>query len=191
MQRFGNQPGEGTRSGVTGAILLAHPGLLDPNFRKAVVYIASHDEEGTLGFVLNKPLGKTVAEIIPGQAVLGEVGAMPVYAGGPVGHNQLIICSFHREQKDGSIICSHNLSASDVDLLADDDSAILRAFVGYSGWNAGQLEEELTHESWIVKPPMADILHPNPDSSLWSAILERMGAWGKFQAGAPDDLSLN
>lgn len=190
MQRFDSSE-QGADGGLTGSLLVAHPGLLDPSFRKSVVYIASHDDQGTLGFVLNKPLGQTVADIIPGEEALGPVAHMPVYKGGPVGRNQLIICVFRQESPDGGITCSHSMSAGDVETLLSDDGSILRAFVGHAGWSAGQLESELQHASWIVKVPAPGLLTSDSDERLWSSIFENMGAWGRFQAGAPDDLSLN
>lgn len=190
MQRFqsSEQP---QAEGLAGSLLVAHPALLEPSFRKSVIYIASHDNNGSLGFVLNKPLGKSVAEIIPGEEALGPVAQMPVYQGGPVGRNQLIICVFRQDQADGAITCSHSMSAGDVESLVNDNGSILRAFVGHSGWSAGQLENELQHSSWIVKTPERELLTSDSDHSLWSSIYENMGAWGRFQAGAPDDLSLN
>lgn len=192
MERYRQVGGHGHEERhVAGSLLVAHPNLLDPSFRKSVVFLASHDDEGALGFILNRPAGRTVGEIIPGEEALGPVAHLPVYLGGPVGRNQIVICIF-REEPDGSgVSCAHNVSAADVEDLLRDGRSLVRAFIGYAGWGAGQLEWELEHDSWLVhKPEPGMVANPN-DGSLWSAILSGMGAWGRFQAGAPDDLSRN
>ncbi len=192
MQRFSRSSSSGSESGsVAGSLLVAHPNLLDPSFRKAVVFVASHDDKGALGFILNRPTGRTVGEIIPGEEALGPVAHLPVYLGGPVGRNQIVICIF-REEPDGSgVTCSHNVSASDVEEFLTDGNSLVRAFIGYSGWSGGQLENEIEHDSWLVRQPAPGMVSEPDDGSLWSKIMSSLGAWGKFQAGAPDDLSLN
>lgn len=192
MKRFSQSSNAGAGSGsLAGSLLVAHPDLLEPTFRKTVIFMASHDGEGALGFILNRPTGRTVSDIIPGDEVLGQVAHLPVYSGGPVGRNQIVICIF-REEPDGSgVTCAHNVSAADVENFLTDGRSLVRAFIGYSGWSGGQLERELEHHSWFVQNPEPGMVSEPNDGSLWSEIFSGMGAWGKLQAGAPDDLSLN
>ena len=84
----------GSPLSVAGSLLVASPNLLDPNFRRSVVYIANNDADaGSFGMVINRKTGKTVGELLP-EKELGLLGKTPVFVGGPVGRDQLTFASF-------------------------------------------------------------------------------------------------
>src|SRR3954470_11460574 len=91
---FVREPGPSPLS-LAGSMLIAHPGLMDPNFRRSVLLISTHEaEEGAFGLILNRPSGQTVAELLPNHEDLREIGSIPVLLGGPVARDQLIFASF-------------------------------------------------------------------------------------------------
>ena len=107
------EPGPSPLS-LTGSLLIAHPGLLDPNFRRTVLFISTHDlEEGAFGLVLNRPSGQTVAELLPNHEDLKEIGSVPVLLGGPVARDQLIFASFIWHSDGERMECRHHLSVED------------------------------------------------------------------------------
>jgi len=177
--------------GLAGSLLIAHPNLLDPNFRRAILYLtASDSEEGSFGFVVNRPTGKTVEDFLPAEG-LGALENIPVFVGGPVAQDQLTFASFDWDEKTQSVVCRTHLLIHEARELAADDPARVRAFVGYSGWSKGQLEEELGQKAWLVQKPDRDLLDLGKCPEMWQTIMREHGPWFKLLAAAPDDPSQN
>jgi len=182
--------GEMPQQDLTGSILAAHPSLLDPNFRRTVLFISAHTpNDGALGVILNRPLDKQVGDLIADDApaALAEV---PVYLGGPVGKDQLMFAVLEWEQGDG-LKLNHNVGLEEANELIGHDPESIRAFVGYAGWGVGQLEQEMKQKSWLIYKPTAETLKSNPLDRLWFNIMRDLGPWYKLLAAAPDDPSLN
>ncbi len=173
-----------------GSLLVAHPNMLDPNFRRAVLFISSHDAtEGALGVILNRPLDKQVADLV-GDAPPEGLADVPVFLGGPVGKNQLMFAAFEWEEADG-LRLNHNVKVEEAHERVVDDPNSIRAFVGYAGWGAGQLEAEMKQNAWILQKPSRAALAPERLPKLWFEIMRGLGPWYKMLAAAPDDPSLN
>ncbi|MCK6479036.1 MAG: YqgE/AlgH family protein [Planctomycetaceae bacterium] len=180
-----------------GTLLVARPHLLDPNFMRTVVLLCDHDDErGTFGFVLNRPSGKGLAEVLrDGSAFEGRDD--PVFAGGPVGLDSLAI--LHREEGiPGSMeILPGVMLGGDVDVLGarfregSAPGGAPRFVVGYSGWGEGQLAREMTEDTWVVCPAEARwVFDPEP-ATLWSRVLRSMGGEYRMWALSPADPELN
>src|SRR5256714_13222323 len=136
-----NLGGETPRS-LTGSLLVAHPNMLDPNFRRTVLFISAHDpNDGALGVIINRPLDKQVADLVSETPPEGLAG-VPVFLGGPVGKNQLMFAAFEWQKGEG-LKLNHNVNADEASVIADNDPKSICAFVGYAGWGAGQLESEM------------------------------------------------
>ena len=175
---------------LTGSLLVAHPSLLDPNFRRTVLFISAHDpNDGALGVILNRPLDKQVGDLVTDEApaALSEV---PVYLGGPVGKNQLMFAVLEWEQGH-ALKLNHNVALEEANDLIGQDPESIRAFVGYAGWGVGQLEQEMKQNAWLVHKPTAATLKRERLSKIWFDIMSSMGPWYKLMAAAPDDPSLN
>lgn len=179
--------GAGKRRSFAGSLLVAHPNLQDPNFRRAVLFLSAHDpEEGAMGVIVNRPLDKQVADLVSEEPPLG-LSNVPVFLGGPVGKNQLMFAAFEWEDANG-LRLNHDVGGS---AWAQNDPGAIRAFVGYAGWGAGQLEAEMRERSWILKKPTRAALAPDRLPRLWFDIMRGLGPWYKLLAAAPDDPSLN
>lgn len=177
--------------GLEGALLIAHPNLLDPNFRRAVVYIISHDaQDGALGVILNRAMNKTVADLLP-SIDLGPLAHVPVFSGGPVSGDRLTFAAFEWLRESQTIECRINVELEEAKLLAMEDDVVLRAFVGYSGWTGGQIEAELDQKTWVVQKPDRELLDPESCKQMWFTIMNDYGPWFRLLAAAPDDPSLN
>ena len=164
--------------------------MRDPNFRRTVLYISSHDEtEGAVGLIINRPLDKQVSELVKDEAPAG-LAEIPVFLGGPVGTNQLMFASFDWKNRD-TLSLNQNVAIEEAYLLTDEDRSTLRAFVGYAGWSAGQLENELRQNAWVLRKPDRSVLTPERLPKLWFEIMRSLGPWFKMLAAAPDDPSLN
>ena len=182
--------GEGIPLSLAGSLLVAHPNMLDPNFRRTVLFISAHDAaDGAVGVILNRPLDKQVADLVNETPPEG-LGDVPVFLGGPVGKTQLMFAAFEWHKGEG-LKLNHNVGVDEAHELVDRDPASIRAFVGYAGWSAGQLEAEMKQKAWILQKPSREALAPARLPKLWFDIMRGLGPWYKMLAAAPDDPSLN
>ena len=180
----------GTPRNFTGQLLVAHPNMLDPNFRRSVLFISAHDaEEGAMGVIINRPLDKHVSELLTDPAP-GALADVPVFLGGPVGTNQLMFAAFDWAGRN-SLSLNQNVAIEEANQLAEQDRSAIRAFVGYAGWTAGQLENELRQNAWVLQKPNRAALKPERLPRLWFEIMRNLGPWFKMLSAAPDDPSLN
>ena len=175
---------------LRGSLLIAGPTLLDPNFRRTVVLVAEHTDEGALGVILNRPSGMTVADAAPDlEPLVG--GETAIFSGGPVQPTAGVVLAEvpgAEEPIFADVVMLPGLS--ELGEVAD-SAARLRVFAGYAGWGAGQLDSELGRDDWIVEPALAeDVFHEQPDA-LWADVLVRKGGQYALVARMPDDPSLN
>jgi putative transcriptional regulator len=188
-------------SSLTGRLLVATPSLADPNFDRAVVLLLDHDEEGSLGVVLNRPTPVGVGDVLETWAMLA--GAPPVvFQGGPVSLDSALgLAVVPGDTHDGEVgdplgwrrvhgaIGLVDLEAPPELLAAELGS--LRIFAGYSGWGPGQLENELVEGAWyVVESEPGDVSSPAPER-LWRSVLRRQRNELAMVATYPDDPLLN
>jgi putative transcriptional regulator len=199
------EPHQGSHSNqpnLTGSILVAVPTLLDPHFRRSILFLTRHDrEEGAFGVILNRPSGQTLGECSDPPEQLRNV---PVFEGGPVERENLLLARIQLmevpEGKEGGARFE-SLHRDDAEELTPpfqgdaSESSGFRAFAGYSGWTAGQLEREIEEKSWLILPPTKPLLQPvltAEDGVIrWRGIMKELGSWYRLLAEAPDDLSMN
>ncbi|MFF1696711.1 YqgE/AlgH family protein [Streptomyces sp. NPDC058257] len=195
-------------SSLTGRLLVATPALTDPNFDRAVVLLLDHDEEGSLGVVLNRPTPVDVADILEGW---GDLAVAPgvVFQGGPVSLDSALGVAVIPGEEGASPRPRPRPSRGEpigwrrvhgaiglVDLdtppeLLAPALGSLRIFAGYAGWGPGQLEDELTEGAWyVVESEPGDVSSPDPER-LWRAVLRRQRSELAMVATYPDDPSLN
>lgn len=177
-----------SRETLAGSLLLAHPIMKDPNFRRAVVLMSAHNAEGAMGVVLNRPLGKRLGEL-SGDFALGPLASVPLFAGGPVQSEQLVLAAW-QTRDDGFRLHFGIEPDKALQLMAEDDTH-LRGFLGYSGWSAGQLENEMKLRTWVVVDVPEDLLTHAQDETLWRTVLGREGAEWRLLADEPEDPAIN
>ncbi len=186
------QPVDPACGNFAGLLLAAHPSLRDPNFRRSVLLLTMHSAEaGAFGFVLNQPLGKTAADLLPKHDRRSLLARVPVYLGGPVGQDQLGFAGLDWSADRKTLQLDTHLSLDDVDLRLHATPEKVRAFVGYAGWSAGQLEGELAQKSWVLVKPAPQTVEPESMHRLWFRVMGALGPTYKLMASMPDDPSLN
>src|SRR5438034_4522630 len=187
MRKLGDGPF--SRS-FAGSLLVAHPNMLDPNFRRTVLFISEHDpSQGALGVIINRPLDRQVADLVTDAPPVG-LAEVPVFLGGPVGKNQLMFAAFEWQKSKG-LKLNHNVALEQASDAAGRKLVTICAFVGYAGWRAGQLESELKQKAWLVQKANSSLLKLDRLPNLWFEIMRSLGPWYKMLAAAPDDPSLN
>lgn len=176
---------------LAGSLLLAHPSLADPNFRHSVVLLSAHSDDGAMGVIINRPLGKTLSQI-SGDFSLGDLAEVPVFTGGPCNDKQLILSAWEASEDEGTFKLYFGLDPAKASELKRDRQGLeLRAFLGYSGWEKGQLEGELEQNAWVVVPLDGHLMEKPAGVDLWRFIIGRVSPEFKLMAEAPDDPELN
>lgn len=188
MRNFDDEP---SSRNLAGSLLVAHPNMLDPNFRRTVLFISEHDPgEGALGVIINRPLDRQVADLVTETPPEG-LAEVPVFLGGPVGKNQLMFAAFEWHQS-GELKLNRNVGSDGTSEVVEKKKLItVCAFVGYAGWGAGQLESEMKQKAWLLQKANPAVLKLDRLPNLWFDIMRNLGPWYRMLAEAPDDPSLN
>ena len=177
---------------LEGQLLIASPGLLDPNFRRTVVLITEHTGEGAAGLVLNRPSPAPVAEVVPQLEPLVDDGE-EVWLGGPVQPNAVLVLGEFVDPDDAAVPLFGSLGFPALDEPEDVVAVTTRrrVFAGYAGWGDGQLEDEVAREDWIIEDAMPDDAFTEAPGELWSDVLRRKGGIYELVARMPEDPSVN
>lgn len=178
-----------------GKLLIAEPTLTgDMSFNRSVILLAEHNDEGSVGFILNKPLDYDISELVSEIKV-----SLQVFNGGPVEQDNLYFIHKVPHLIEDSIEISDGIYwggdfESIVDLLNHNiiDDADIRFFLGYSGWASLQLSQELHSKSWVVVPNayQSDIIQKSSDA-FWKEKMLELGGEYLIWSNAPENPNLN
>jgi len=170
-----------------GRLLLSEPFMGDYYFGRSVILLAEHNQEGSFGLILNKPISKLLSEVTEDFPELET----PLYIGGPVEPNRLFFIHTLGDQIDDSVEVIKGLywggdmedvlEMAQLKKLTPENS---RFFLGYSGWGANQMNEELKRNSWAITTATADIILKTKPDLLWKKLTHKLGSdyrlWDKF-----------
>ncbi len=168
---------------LTNHFLIAMPGLLDPNFFQTVTYICDHNEKGAMGIVINRPLDLDLGEVLSQMDLEpsnDSIERISVYHGGPVQVDRGFVLHHPKTEWDSSINVSEEVGVTTSrDILQSisegkgpDESLIA---LGYAGWAAGQLEQELIDNAWLNGPADSNIIFKVPCEQRWSSAAAHLG----------------
>ena len=178
---------------LSGRLLVAVPHMGDPNFWRSVVLICDHNENGALGLIINRPSGAEVFDHLPGWTHLAAEPSV-VFQGGPVQPD--VAVGLARVSSGVSAAATKIVDGLALfDLSSDPAEATgvqsLRVFSGYAGWEAGQLEDELSVGGWFVVSGLPDDAFGERPQDLWRAVLLRQGGWLAMYANYPANPAFN
>lgn len=171
---------------LSNQFLIAMPGLMDPNFHHTVTYICSHDADGALGLVINRPLELSLGELLQHlQITLADSSALyanKVFAGGPVQPEQGFVLHTPHGQWDSTLKINDDIgltTSRDIlqaagELQEQAPQRFLLA-LGYAGWGAGQLEREMVENAWLSGPADTRVIFDTPISERWAAAAALLG----------------
>lgn len=176
-------------------MLVAEPFMGDPNFNRSVVLLTEHQpDEGSIGFVLNRPTEHHLGELLE----LDLPHAIPVYDGGPVQRNTLHFIHRVPQMLQGGLPVGDDMYWSgdfeQLRLYLKTDylnPADFRFFIGYSGWSPGQLEDELQEKAWFLTQADQETVFSTDSESFWNTILKKMGGKYRFMVNAPSNPRFN
>jgi putative transcriptional regulator len=168
---------------LTGHLLIAMPLMTDPNFHRSVTYICEHSENGALGLVINRPMEMDLDEIfqqLSMQQNESMPGRWPVLRGGPVQPERGFVLHESPEEWDSTVNVTNSIhvtTSQDILSAMASGSGPDRALValGYAGWGAGQLEEEISANAWLSAPASPQIIFDTPFEARWQKSAELLG----------------
>jgi putative transcriptional regulator len=181
-----------------GRLLIAEPFMADGNFTRSVILLTAYEKEGVIGFVLNKPTDFSINDLMPDFG--NEYGFDPkIYQGGPVQNDTLHFIHRLGNELDGSVKIGDNLwwggdaaQLSQKIKLNTISEEQVRFFIGYSGWDIEQLENEIDMKSWIVADMTNDnVFDTDADNEFWMKIMQTLGDEYKEVANYPKDIHWN
>ena len=178
---------------LRGQLLVAIPTLEDPNFRRTVVLVSEHSDDGAMGVVLNRPSSVTVGEAVP-QLQCAVDAEHAVFVGGPVAPTSIVFLAEFLAPELAALIVFGRVGfpAMDTDIeVLIDSTGRTRVFAGYAGWGPGQLDAELEQGDWILEPAGPEDVFSDAPDELWGSILARKGGRYALLASMPPDPSLN
>ena len=183
----GCYPGLVSESPLTASLLVAMPQLQDPNFVRAVMLIVQHDEQGTFGLVLNRPVDMSASELCEGLDMhWGGDPEMPLHWGGPVqphtgwmlfAHDD--VATAHAQDSDELTdlvdgICFAG-SLHVLQAMVDAPPGDVRLFLGYAGWGPGQLEGDMAEGVWLTAPASREAIFDVASDATWDYVVRSLG----------------
>ncbi len=176
-----------------GRLLVAAPVLDDPSFVRTVVYLLDHDDDGSVGVVVNRPTRTPVGSVLPAWH---DVVAHPqvVYAGGPVQPDGALCIGELSRDGIGVRPIADGLCTVDLDAEVGQITTLttrLRVFAGHAGWGAGQLDGELAEGAWFVVESLRSDVFAEEPARTWSTVLGRQPLPLRLLASYPPDPVLN
>jgi len=182
---------------AAGRFLIALPTLRDPNFVRSVVLLCEHNEQGSVGLIINRPTQVKLSAGIPGPLAEAREGEF-LFQGGPVSpshvfamHNVPRLMGDSREVLPDVWFTPGSQGVADRLRQPPQPGESLRLYAGYAGWGAGQLEAELQQTAWIVGPASAKLVFSTIPKTVWPRALQAIGGPAAFLATAPEDPRLN
>ena len=169
-----------------GKLLVATPQLIDPHFWRTVIFMLQHDEEGTVGLVLNRPTPELVVDHLP-EWLGARSGPQHLFYGGPVEPEMAIALG---PGNSGEATALPGVALVDLSTNPPIDLTGIRVYSGYAGWGAGQLEAEIEEGSWYLVQASPDDPFDHPEGQ-WSRILRRQSGYLSLVSTFPDDVALN
>ena len=172
-----------TRMDLTNQFLIAMPSLADPNFRRTVTLMCAHSEEGAMGIVINRPLDIKLTAVLDHmniEATSPDAERVPVVQGGPVQRERGFVIHHPPGSWDAVVRVGEEIGiATSKDILSamaegrGPERAVIA--LGYAGWGAGQLEQEVQQNAWLSGPADSRIIFDTPYEDRWSSATRLLG----------------
>ncbi|MCH2197971.1 MAG: YqgE/AlgH family protein [Flavobacteriales bacterium] len=177
-----------------GDILLAEPFMEDPYFRRTVILLCEHNEEGSFGFVLNNYIDASLEDIMDDLSMFQS----RISVGGPVKHNNLYYLHTLGDTLSDSIHVTEGIymggnfeELKELALAGKVTDDHVRFFVGYAGWSPDQLMSEVKSKSWFISSSDQRTLMDTTNETLWNSLIKKLGKEYSHLADLPPNPSLN
>ena len=165
---------------ITNQFLIALPNMVDPIFKKSIIYICEHNKDGYMGLIINKPIDNNNAKIFTEINTMCTNKLSAIYFGGPVNLNQGIVLHDNNYSINETSKISENISlTSNEEIMNDIEQDIgpssYKFIIGYSGWAIGQLEKEVENGDWLVTSLDEKAIFDFSEEKKWTTIFSKLG----------------
>ena len=174
-----------------GYFLIANPVLPDPNFSRTVVLLCNHEDEGSFGLVINRSAPIDSKEVFS-EMGMSEFPSGKIYLGGPVSPSQVFyLCHSEEPLPELESICNGVYLGMSWELLdnlmtrVENPEKNIRFYLGYSGWSAGQLAEEMTRLSWLTSAACGEFVFQDNEDEVWANVVRSLGKDYEYLVQAP------
>jgi putative transcriptional regulator len=174
-----------------GFFLVANPVLPDPNFSRSVVLLCDHNEQGSFGLVINRSAEINISEVFSDHDILRSLQSK-VFVGGPVAQSQVFyLCRSDTPLPGTELICDNLHLGLNWDELEDvlrtlkNPQENIRFYMGYSGWGAGQLANEMSQRSWLTCAAKNFFVFGDSEESIWTNVIRSLGKDYEYLLHAP------
>lgn len=168
---------------LTGQFLIAMPAMTDPNFEQTVSFICQHNEDGALGIVINRIMDLTMGDVL-GQMEIPSThcnrSGQPVHYGGPVQSERGFVLHDQPDAWESTVAIDERIglttSRDILEAIARNEGpehALIA--LGYAGWGGGQLEQEITQNTWLSSPGNIDLMFSTPVEQRWNRAANLLG----------------
>ncbi len=162
-------------------LLVSMPQMLDPNFSRSVVLLAEYGKHGAFGLVVNRQMPEPAHAVIRAEPPIDIRRDVHLFVGGPVEPSRAWVLTAHKELDPEALeLASGVFLSASPDLirhaLQSPPDATLRVIIGYAGWGAGQLDEELASSAWLMAPVDVNLVFDTPLDGMWEAAIRTLGA---------------
>jgi putative transcriptional regulator len=183
-----------TNKSLQGQLILDGGKLHGSFFHRSVVLICQHDDEGAFGLILNRGTENKVGQALVANLPEG-IKEQALFIGGPVQPQALSFLHSDAYLPGANVMTNLNLGHS-IDALMDLSESFsttqkLKLFAGYAGWSAGQLDNEMSRQDWLVHPATLELVFDAEPERLWKTIMKQKDVNSRLLADSPDDLSWN
>jgi putative transcriptional regulator len=177
-----------------GKLLISEPFMFDENFKRTVIFLTEHNEKGSVGFILNKPSGKKLRDVLPEI----EIQDFDLFTGGPVGSDMLFFLHSLGDLIPGGVKITDNIHwGGDFEILQSEilkgnvTKNEVRFFMGYSGWAPDQLTYEISENSWLLAKMKDELIMKGKSKLFWKSALTGLGQDYRVMANFPEDPTKN
>jgi putative transcriptional regulator len=174
----------------SGQVLVASSALGDPNFAKSLVFLHEHQDSGSLGLILNRPLQKTVADFLPKADLPAWLRSVELFYGGPVQADQLLLVRFHADPQHNRFSFTFIPDVEHPAELGGEGSGTYKAFLGYAGWASGQLHQEVQRGDWQITSADEMMLKAS-GPTMWQLLVDQDDRWKNIRHLIPSHPQLN
>ncbi len=182
---YSTKPSEYLKSSeyLTGQLLIAMPGMMDPRFQRTVIYMCAHNEDGAMGLVVNKLFGSITFNDLLDQLGLEDTkptANLPVHYGGPVESGRGFVLHSTDYVREGTLVVDDEVAlTATIDVLRAiaENRGPKRSFLllGYAGWGPGQLDAEFQANGWLNVPCDEDLLFDPDLEAKWERAIGKLG----------------
>jgi putative transcriptional regulator len=177
-----------------GRVLISEPFLTDTYFKRSVVFLTEHNEEGSVGFVLNKPIDLQLQDVMQDFPKTDS----GISIGGPVSTNTVHYIHTLGEKLPESVHVTDQIwwggnfeALKEMALTGEISGEEIRFFMGYSGWSPSQLENEISENAWLIGELPAEMIMRGIETDFWNEVLKKMQSKYKVWANFPENPGMN